>query len=309
MSQIQLGQIARDKITGFEGVVTCIATYEHSCRRIALTSRTLDKDGKIQDIDFDEPQIDVVDTNPIMTPPTFDAPRFLYGQPVIDPITKFEGKVTARANFLNGCVRICVQADYNKKEAKRDTGVWYPETQVEPNGKLLKPKTEDTVAPRRGGPSMFGNEQSISSPRGSSIFGLFIVLLLVGVLAKADTDLIGTAQAKGLFIKDRIEVTGFDDPTIKGVACYTTRYVRTMTLADDSAESSLSCRRIGKIEGSLTSQSDIFSQNKGFLSINKTTVVDRFYDAKRNVLVYLSYTKSWGSKNPAHSISVVSLAE
>ena len=143
-----------------------------------------------------------------------------------------------------------------------------------------------------------------------TIAGLMFVAIILGfVIAHADSEIIGTVQAKGLFIKDRIEVTGFDDPSIKGVACYTTRYVRTMTLSDDSAESSLSCRRIGKIEGALTSQQDIFSQNKGFLSINKTTVVDRFYDAKRNVLVYLSYTKSWGSKNPAHSISVVSLAE
>lgn len=309
MSQIELGQIARDKITGFEGVVSCISTYEHSCRRIALTARSLDKDGKIQELEFDEPQVDIVGTTPVMEAPSIAPPRFRYGQPVIDPITKFEGKVTARANFLNGCARICVQADYNKKESKFDRGTWYPETQVEPNGKLLKPKQEQAPAPRRGGPAQFGSEQPISSPRGSSIIGLFVGVVLFGLIARADVDLIGKAEAKGLFIKDRIEVTGFDDPTIKGVACYTTRYVRTMTLADDSAESSLSCRRVGKIEGSLTSQSDIFSQNKGFLSINKTTVVDRFYDAKRNVLVYLSYTKSWGSKNPAHSISVVSLAE
>ena len=135
----------------------------------------------------------------------------------------------------------------------------------------------------------------------------YIILLLFGLSAKAED--IGVVEAKGIFFKDTVTVTVFDDPTIKGISCYTTTYKRSMTLKDDSASSSLSCRRVSKIvEGTPTDLKNVFSQNKAFLSFYKETVVDRFYDKKRNVLVYLSYTKSLGEgKNAETSVSVVPL--
>lgn len=136
-----------------------------------------------------------------------------------------------------------------------------------------------------------------------------IALIVLSFFKTYASEEIGEVKAKGFLIKDKIVVTVFDDPTIKGVACYTTRYVRTMSLQDDSTNSSLSCRRIGKIEGNLGDAQNVFSQDKGFLSIYKETVVDRFFDKKRNVLIYLSYTKSWGSNNSSHSLSVVPILD
>lgn len=133
----------------------------------------------------------------------------------------------------------------------------------------------------------------------------YLIILSLLSFSAHSSDIIGSVKAKGLFIKDRIEITAFDDPTISGVSCYTTRYIRTASFSDDSTNSSLACRRVGQIKGNLTDFNNVFSQDKSFLSINKETVVDRFWDAKRRVLVYLSYTKSWGNKNSSHSISVV----
>lgn len=136
-----------------------------------------------------------------------------------------------------------------------------------------------------------------------------LTLILLNAFKIYASEEVGEVLAKGFLIKDKIVITAFDDPTIKGVSCYTTRYVRTMSLEDDSTNSSLSCRRISKIEGTLVNAQNVFSQDKGFLSIYKETVVDRFYDKKRNVLIYLSYTKSWGNKNSSHSLSVVPISE
>ena len=135
---------------------------------------------------------------------------------------------------------------------------------------------------------------------------IILMLLFFPLLVNAEE--VARVEAKGIIFKDTISVIAFNDPTIDGIVCYTTRYSRTMTLGDDSADSSLDCRKVGVIKGELKDKANVFSQDKGFLSINKTTVVDRFYDAKRNVLIYLSYTKSWGEgKNATHSISVVPL--
>ena len=136
---------------------------------------------------------------------------------------------------------------------------------------------------------------------------IFTILLFASVVR---ADILATVSAQGMLIKDRIEVIVFEDPSVKGIACYTTRYVRTMTLKDDSGSSSLACRKVGPISGEFKDQKDVFSQNKAFLSLYKTTMVDRFWDKEHNTLVYLSYTKSWGKgQNAENSISVVPVKE
>lgn len=59
MSKIKLGDYAKDKITGIEGVVTAKATYLTGCARFHIQPREL-KDGKpIEGIYFDEDQLEV----------------------------------------------------------------------------------------------------------------------------------------------------------------------------------------------------------------------------------------------------------
>lgn len=122
-------------------------------------------------------------------------------------------------------------------------------------------------------------------------------------------EIVGEVQAKGFLIKDKISIIAFEDPSIKGIICYTTNYSRTLSLENDSSHSSLDCRKVGVISGELKNQSNVFSQDKSFTSFYKETLVDRFYDPKRNALIYLSYTKSWfeSDKNATHSISIVPL--
>jgi CreA protein len=115
-------------------------------------------------------------------------------------------------------------------------------------------------------------------------------------------DTIGTVSTKGIFFKDKLKIEAFDDPTIKGVTCYTTVHKRALSFTDSSS-SSLACRQTGKIGGSLTNKKNIFFTTKSLFF--KRTVVDRFYDATRNVLVYLTYTKGVNKKNSSHSISTV----
>ena len=127
-----------------------------------------------------------------------------------------------------------------------------------------------------------------------------LFILLAAGVANADT--IGTVETKGLFIKDKISVQAFDDPDIAGITCYTTVHDRALSWEDGSSVS-LSCRKTGKISGKLASSKNVFARSKS--PFFKETVVDRFYDSKRGVLVYLTYTRATGGKNNSHSISVV----
>ncbi len=131
---------------------------------------------------------------------------------------------------------------------------------------------------------------------------LFNLCLLFVGMKGAFGETIGSVSTKGVLFKDKLNVEAFDDPTINGVTCYTTVHKRALSFTDSSS-ASLACRQTGKIKGRLASQKNVFSQSKSLFF--KKTVVDRFYDASRNVLVYLTYTKGVNKRNTSHSLSTV----
>lgn len=57
---VQLGDLAMDTLSGFEGVVVGVTQWLNACRHIGLKPKGLDKDGKPRETQwFDEPQIEV----------------------------------------------------------------------------------------------------------------------------------------------------------------------------------------------------------------------------------------------------------
>lgn len=83
MSKIELGVTAKDKITGFEGVVTGHARYLTGCDQYVLNPAGLDKDGKLKESHwFDENRLELVkgkkkitiDTDKVRGGPQRDCP-------------------------------------------------------------------------------------------------------------------------------------------------------------------------------------------------------------------------------------------
>ncbi len=127
---------------------------------------------------------------------------------------------------------------------------------------------------------------------------LFLMLLSFSALAQES---VGQVSAGGLVFSDTLQVLVFDDPDVAGVSCYVTYYDRSLTL-NDSSVSSISCRKVGPISGNLSASSNVFHMSKSLFF--KSTQVQRFYDSRRGVLVYLAYSRN-GGKNASHSLSVV----
>lgn len=112
----------------------------------------------------------------------------------------------------------------------------------------------------------------------------------------------------------KIVVEAFDDPDVKNVTCYISR-AKTggikggLGLAEDTSDAAISCQQVGPIE--LTdkikngkSQGDVVFQKRTSLVFKKLQVV-RFYDAKRNALVYLTYSDKVVDGSPKNAISAV----
>ena len=133
---------------------------------------------------------------------------------------------------------------------------------------------------------------------------VFAFTLLSCIPAPASAERIAKIETSGIFFKDTLEVHAFDDPYVKGVTCYVTLPKRTLSI-EDQTNTSISCRKVGKISGELESRKKIFKQAKSWFI--KSLYIDRIYDGKRNVLAYVSYTEKMSGDNASNSVSVVAL--
>jgi len=109
---------------------------------------------------------------------------------------------------------------------------------------------------------------------------------------------------------DKIVVDGFDDPKVKGVACHISRAQTggvkgAMGVAEDTSDASIACRQVGPIQivGEIKDGERVFDEHRSL--VFKTLQVVRFFDAERNVLVYVSYSDRVIEGSPKNSISSV----
>lgn len=115
----------------------------------------------------------------------------------------------------------------------------------------------------------------------------------------------------------KIVIDAFDDPAVPGVACYVSRAKTggvkgALGLAEDTADASIACRQVGPIvlpERVANRKADGEQVFKEHLSILfKTLQVVRFYDAKRNTLIYLTYSDKLIEGSPKNSVTAVPVA-
>ncbi|MEA3276862.1 MAG: CreA family protein [Pseudomonadota bacterium] len=127
---------------------------------------------------------------------------------------------------------------------------------------------------------------------------------------------IGTVSTKFKWLgpNDKIVVEVFEDEEIPGVACYLSRAKTggisgAVGVAEDTSDASIACRQIGpvrltdKVRDGKANGEEVFKQRTSL--IFKSMQVVRFYDPRRNVLIYLTYSDRVIEGSPKNSISVV----
>lgn len=110
---------------------------------------------------------------------------------------------------------------------------------------------------------------------------------------------------------DSIKINVFDDPEVKGVACYlssakTGGISGSVGLASDTSDASVACRQSGPISFSddLKSGLDVFTAKRSLFF--KELHVVRFIDRQRKMLIYLTYSDHLVDGSPKNSITAVS---
>ena len=129
---------------------------------------------------------------------------------------------------------------------------------------------------------------------------MILMTLALLTLNAAAGDFIGEVKTSGIMFKDKLEITAYDDG---GVTCYVGLPKKSLSFSDQT-DTSISCRQTGTIsESQKSNKSKLFSEKKGIFV--KSMHISRFYDKKRNVLVYVSYTEKMTGDNANNSLSVV----
>ncbi|HEI8866774.1 protein CreA [Serratia sp. AKBS12] len=145
---------------------------------------------------------------------------------------------------------------------------------------------------------------------------IFLLGLVCATVTSAQAEQVGSVDTVfKLFGPDhKIVVEAFDDPDVKNVTCYISR-AKTggikggLGLAEDTADAAISCSQVGPIELSDKikngkDKGSVVFQKRTSLVFKKLQVV-RFYDAKRNALVYLTYSDKVVDGSPKNALSAV----
>ena len=138
------------------------------------------------------------------------------------------------------------------------------------------------------------------------------LLAVTGVWAEKIGEVSTTFKMIGA--NDKIVVEAFEDPDISGATCYVSRAKTggikgSIGVAEDKPDASLSCRQTGpialppKVVSGKWDGKRVFRKSTSLL-FKKLQVV-RFYDKKRNALVYLTYSDKIVEGSPDNAISTI----
>lgn len=148
-------------------------------------------------------------------------------------------------------------------------------------------------------------------------FTLFVLLPILALSAcGGGHDKIGEASTKfNLFGKnDRIEIEQFSDPDFSDISCYISFAKKgglseTVNMEEDVSNFSLSCVKNTPAAIDVTEpfrkRGEVYRRRANFTF--KTMQVERYYDAERNVFVYMAYSDRILEGSPHNAVSAVPL--
>lgn len=137
-------------------------------------------------------------------------------------------------------------------------------------------------------------------------------MLFAGTTARAEQ--IGAVDTVFKLIgpNHKIVVEAYDDPAVIGVTCHVSRAKTggisgAVGVAEDPSDASIACRQVGPISfpQPLAQQQEVFSERTSILF--KRLRIVRIVDARRNTLVYLTYSDKLIEGSPKNSITAVAV--
>lgn len=142
--------VAKDSISGFEGVVIARNAHLFGCAQYGLAPKELGSDGSPRKTEyFDESRIEILDNSKAVEGSNDYQDIYLIplGTEVKDKVSSFQGKVLMVIENLHNCNQYYVEPPVDKDGKPRD-GQFFDEGRLTVVGKGIAP--EEVAAPKRG---------------------------------------------------------------------------------------------------------------------------------------------------------------
>jgi len=150
--RLKLGDEAKDKITGFQGIIVARSHWLHNCDVYLLKSQEL-KEGKPLDNEaFDDDQVVILKEGAVACAEKDPDFHFNLGDKVEDDLTSYKGTVIAQTQWFSNCNHYAIQAEGITKEGKTLKREHVPEGQVILIKAVNPIKKEKTEKKFPGGP-------------------------------------------------------------------------------------------------------------------------------------------------------------
>jgi len=153
---VEVGDLAQDQVTGFQGIVTLRSCFLYGCMRVALQPEKLEKGEVAKDAFFDEAQMIVITKQKIKGNNLKIDPSHSLGDEIKDKITGFKGILIHYTEYLFGDPRVEIIPKV-LKDGKIPDGIFISDSRIDvvKKGKIQKPEVIETTKLNRppGGPS------------------------------------------------------------------------------------------------------------------------------------------------------------
>ncbi|MFM2054236.1 MAG: hypothetical protein RL456_2273 [Pseudomonadota bacterium] len=151
-------------------------------------------------------------------------------------------------------------------------------------------------------------------PMKKTLSALVAGAALLAGLAPARAETLGEVSTVFKLIgpNHKIVVEAYDDPLVEGVTCFVSRaktggLTGAVGLATDKSDASIACRQVGdiRVKEPLPQQDEVFSERLSILF--KRLRIVRIVDARRQTLVYMTYSEKLVEGSPKNSITAVAV--
>lgn len=155
---VQPGDLVKDLITGFEGIVTYRTTWMHGCDRIAVQPRDLKEGKPLDEEQFDEHRVEIIEKGAVkaVEPDMTLLSNFGMGVKAKDTLTGFEGVVAGITVELSGLISVVIEPDRLDKDKLPIKNRLFDAHRIELIEDKPIPQTKDKTSGKRGGPAPRG---------------------------------------------------------------------------------------------------------------------------------------------------------
>lgn len=157
-----LGCLAKDKVTGFTGLVTAAVEHAYGCAHVVLEPETVgQKNERMKGAGFDEARVEILEHRKLNV--TIAEPKYKVGNILEDAVNGQQGMVSSITTWLFTCPDYALEPVQLKPDGSVDDVYYLPEARA----KLIEASVPPVVPYEKPEPARKSGKPRTGGPRST----------------------------------------------------------------------------------------------------------------------------------------------